>query len=534
MSSYLGLYVENNIIKYAKVSKEKDALKIDSFGMKFYNDVSKTIKQIIEETYSYKVPISINLSNETYQYFNMSSLLNTRDLNKAIDIEFDSYCSEKGFSSANMENRYALVKNIEDKEKIKVINVSVNKTELNKNKDKLEGYRLTNISPISMCIPNIISNEEKENVLIVNMESQTKVTTVIEQNIYDVQILEQGAEEILDKINLKENSYAKAYEICKNTTIYTAISDDFNEEKGRYLDDIMPTLYNIVGKVQKIINTSPAKIKKVYLTGTLSCINNIDLYFQEYLENVKCEVVRPYFVKNVSKEINIKDYIEVNSAISLALQGLGEGTGGMNFKEGNINGLNIPRSITIPITKKKVVEFELDDFRSELTKYEKILIRLSIALALTSVLYSGFSKTIESQVEKVQKDADKAKQQITAQTQLIDSDTEKLNSKTSEYTELIERIDSTNDKKSDINQSKNLIPNLLTQIMSVIPEGVQITAIQNTTGKHITIDAQSNDYSDLGVFKAMLKNKNILTNAVSGSGVQQGDIIKVTIEGDLP
>ena len=65
MPSYLGLYIGNNVIKYAKVSKEKDKTKLDSFGIKFYTNISQTIKQIVEETYSYKTPISVNLNGET-------------------------------------------------------------------------------------------------------------------------------------------------------------------------------------------------------------------------------------------------------------------------------------------------------------------------------------------------------------------------------------------------------------------------------------------------------------------------------------
>ena len=36
MSSCLGLYIESNVIKYAKVTKERETLKIESFGIKFY------------------------------------------------------------------------------------------------------------------------------------------------------------------------------------------------------------------------------------------------------------------------------------------------------------------------------------------------------------------------------------------------------------------------------------------------------------------------------------------------------------------
>ena len=31
MASCLGLYIENNLIKYAKVSKEKDGFRMDSY-----------------------------------------------------------------------------------------------------------------------------------------------------------------------------------------------------------------------------------------------------------------------------------------------------------------------------------------------------------------------------------------------------------------------------------------------------------------------------------------------------------------------
>ena len=62
MSTCLGLYIEENLIKYAKVSKDHDQVKVESFGVKFYENIDQTIKQIVEETYSYKTPISINLS----------------------------------------------------------------------------------------------------------------------------------------------------------------------------------------------------------------------------------------------------------------------------------------------------------------------------------------------------------------------------------------------------------------------------------------------------------------------------------------
>ena len=90
MSTCLGLYIEENIIKYAKVSKDHDTLKVESFGVKFYQKLGEAIDQVIEETYSQKTPISVNMSEEMYNYFNMYALLTKSDLQKAIRTEFEA------------------------------------------------------------------------------------------------------------------------------------------------------------------------------------------------------------------------------------------------------------------------------------------------------------------------------------------------------------------------------------------------------------------------------------------------------------
>ena len=67
-----------------------------------------------------------------------------------------------------------------------------------------------------------------------------------------------------------------------------------------------------------------------------------------------------------------------------------------------------------------------------------------------------------------------------------------------------------------------------------IPDKVQLTSIENVKDKSITITAQSTDYDQLGIFIGVIKSKKILKNVVSTSGVKNGDIVTVTIEGELP
>ncbi len=548
MSSCLGIYIENNIIKYAKVSKEREQLKVESYGVKFYDNIDQTIKQIVEETYSYKTPISINLSEEIYNYFNMFALLSKKDLPKAIKTEFEAYCSDKNYNPNVFETRYAIAPNVQDKEKLKVIHISQNKIELNKKIQRFNGYRLQDISPIGMTIPDVKEFEPKENALIVNIEEKTTITTILDQKVYDVKTLDVGSQEFLDKINIKENSYSKAYEICKETTIYTSEGRDLTDVDTNYLEDIMPTLYEIVGQIRKIMNESIEKIDRVYITGTAALINNIDLYFEEYLENVKCEILKPGFIK-ISPEINIKDYVEVNSAISLAISGLGEGITGINFKKASFSD-RLPDFLKIEIgsskkdknksSKPNPLEKLLKssaftmDFNVPLDKVEKGMLRTATGLLILFFAYSGFSTMIKNQIDNKMDEANKSIANTNSQMKLIDNDKSKLQTKTTEYTTKISNLQKVNDKINDINKTKKAIPNLLNKLMYIMPTGVQITSIQNTSATHIEIQAQSNKYEQLGFLVTNMQLEPVLTNVISTAGQKANGVITIKIEGDLP
>ena len=539
MSSCLGLYICENLIKYAKVSKDHDVLKVESFGIKFYDKLGEAIDQVIQETYSQKTPISVNLSEQMYNYFEMFSLLTKKDLQRAVVTEFESYCTDKNYNPNAFESRYAVVDNKLDKNKLKIIHIAANKIELNKRIQQIEGYKLTNISPISMSIPNLIDTSEKQNAIVVNIEDETTITTILDNKIFDVQIIEEGSRDILSRINLKENSYSKSYEICKNTTIYTSAGTELDAEMSSYLDDVMPTLNNIVGQIRKAINASTEKIDKVYITGTAALINNVDLYFQEYLSEIDCEILKPYFIQNV-QDINIKDYIEVNSAISLALMGLGEGITGMNFKKLGFAD-KVPDWLKLEIDpdkskkeRKYLGGFFTWDLGQKLDKTEISLIRVAVALFLLAIIYSTFSAALSNQMDKKSEEAQESIASTNGQISLANQDNEKIKSKTNEYTNMIEYLQEANDRITDRNRTRNAIPNLLNQIMTVIPVDVQLTSIENTTDTHIVINAQSDKYEQLGYFTARLKVESILTNVISTAGQKDNDTVTIQIEGDLP
>ena len=540
MPSCLGLYIENNLIKYAKVTKEKDIKKVEAFGVKFYNNIEDGIREVIDETYSYKIPICINLTNETYDYFNMFSLLKKTDLEKAIKTEFESKCTEKGFNHNALEGRYAVVEKANDKEKLKVIYISTNKIELNKKYQIFEEFNLNSVVPLPIALTTLVEQRDKENFIIVNIEENTSITTVINDKIYNIKTLRMGSKDFLGNINLKKNSYKKSYEICKETTIYTSEGRDLSNFETNYLEDIMPTLYSIVGQTQKTINESFDKIAKVYITGTAALINNIDLYFQEYLEGVKCEILKPNFVKNV-KEINIKDYIEVNSAIALGMMGLGEGLKEMNFRKKSFKD-TFQTLLTADISslggkgsKTKSNSFKVtNDLKAPLDNTEKLLLNTVVALLIVIIVFVCFSVMLKKQFDKKIAETQTVISETNQEIGKIESDSNNIKQKKNIYTNYITELSKTTEIAEEKNKIKGAIPGLLNQIMNVIPKGVQVTSIENTNGGKIEILVQSSKYEQIAFFIGSIKTDMILTDVISTSGQKNGDIITVKIEGVLP
>lgn len=538
MASCLGIYIDRNIIKYAKITKEKDDLKVDAFGIKIYSDLLQTIDQIVSETFSFKDSISVNITDEMYDYFYMSDLLSKKDLAKAIETEFESLCVEKQYNPNALEARYAIVNDQNDKTKIKVIHVSENKMKINQVMQNFDGKRLQNITPIALTIPNIAPTNEKENVLIVNIEDKTSITTLVGSKIYDVQNLDIGAQQILDEINSKENSYLKAYEICKNTTIYTMEGQNLQQQENDYLGYIVPNLFNIANQVKDIIGASLIKINKVYLTGTASVINNIDLYFEELLGGLKCEILKPFFIED-SPKVNMKDYIEVNSAISLALQGLEYGLSNMNFNKKS-GWEQLKEALTSDVTvggkkgkdngKKKI------NINFNSPKAKQWVTRDLAGVIILLIVYVGIATYINTEMDNKKKEVETTKSDINKQIALIDNDKNKVNTKISEYTTLTTNLQNASDAVNTKNAYKNSVTTLLSEIMYVIPKEVVLTSIENPSAKKIVINAQSAKYEQLAYFKALLKSKGVLepSSVVSSEATKEGSVVKIVIEGELP
>ena len=549
MQNCLGISISEKMIKYAKVQKDNKTFKILSYGIRFYDsiDLQSTIQQIIDETDSRKVPVSIDITNEKYYYFNLFNMANKEYVKKAVETEFESFCNENHMNRNAFEGRYTYARDLNSQDQNKIIYIYEDKGKINERVNNFKNARISSITPNAVALPNIVRIEKNKNIMIVNLEDKTTISTIINQKIYNVDTLNTGLENAFDKIKTKENSNLKAYEILKNMTIYTmemqtTSTDSTNSE---YLQYVVPDLYKIAQEIQNLTKNYK-KIDEIYLTGYGTVINNIDLYFQEYFKESKVEILKPFFIENDTR-VNIKDYVEVNSAIAQAIQGLGFGIKTLNFKNGgsfgdlktlltsDVKDLNF-KSLKGSLSGKKI-DISLT---GQLEKIEIGLIRDCTAVLLIIIMYCVGSGILVNYIRDKKAETNAVTADTTLQIEKANADDTKILTKTQDYQKYKSNLENTSAAIENKRSRKNQITTLLNKIVYNIPKEVQLTEIKNTeiqsngeTVQHIVISAQAQKYEQLAYFKAKLKNANILNNIVSTEGTKDDEYVRVIIEGDL-
>ena len=544
MQSCLGISTENNLIKYAKVSKDRDNVNVESFGVKFYDKLENAVNQIVEETQSENTPIVLNLPDPIYNKFDVFNGLKKKDVDSLLASEFELLCEDKKLNYQALTSQFILSEKPLDREQNTAIYISADKGNILGTLQRLENNKISFLVPISAALYNLIETN-KENTAIINIEDKTTITSIANRQIINIQELEIGMQQILDRISKKENSYARAYEACKNTTIYTMEITESQLTGNEYLEDIMPILYEIVTQTKELLDSNFIAMQKIYLTGTATIINNLELYFQEYFEGIKCQILTPSFVEKKALNTNVKEIIEVNSAIALALQGLGEGLQEINFKN-TYTKKNIIEEIKEKSTKdvgsifkksnssgsKKSFSFNFS-LKGALDRIEKDMLRIASTLFLLMLIFSIISVVLSNMINDKIKQVDIVIADTNAVIAEINNNTTKTTDKTKEYQQRIDRLNELTNQIRTEYKLKRAIPNLLSQIMAVIPKDVQLTSINNITENKVIIKAQAEKYEELGYFGAVLKNQGILLNVKTTSGTRENNLVKIDIEGNL-
>lgn len=194
----------------------------------------------------------------------------------------------------------------------------------------------------------------------------------------------------------------------------------------------------------------------------------------------------------------------------------------------------------LDISEESSERQSLKDINSKsLNSEEKLILRISIVFFIIIITILSFSSKAYKILENSKKTISNISIQTSEQFDLMDKDLEKIKTKTDEYASLIKTVKNLTEIEKNVQEkriiSKYSIPNMLNQIMNLIPKQVKIISIANVKdSKTILIEAESEKYEQLGYFSSILKTENILKNIKSSSGSKKGSTINVTIEGELP
>jgi len=153
---------------------------------------------------------------------------------------------------------------------------------------------------------------------------------------------------------------------------------------------------------------------------------------------------------------------------------------------------------------------------------------------LLIVLYLTGSLAIDAQFDSKAKEIETAIANTNEKIEKIQEYNKKFDSQVTTYKNVIKNIQNLSDANTENKRYRNSIPNLLNNIMAVIPTGVQLTLIENTSDSHIVIKARTNEYQEIAYLKTKLSTEKILKNVVSDTGTSDNGYLLVTIEGELP
>ncbi|MEG2348294.1 MAG: PilN domain-containing protein [Clostridia bacterium] len=544
MANCLGIYLNDNIVKYAKVSSDNNAnIKLEQYGVRFASTNKKAlISEIIEHTNSKDCAIVLNSQDDKYITAQMYDQAQTK--NYAADVmkmEFEAWCEKNAKSPDKYSYVYRVsdLKNSENK-KDAVINIAEKSTI--EEYSTINGVKISNIYPSPLLLENLVSLDET-NYILVNLDDDLTITVVIDGKLAEFRSYNVGMKSILADFTVRLGSYQKAYEACKQMNVFTE-GESINDKALEGITE--PILQEVLKYVSMQVTKHRKDVSKVILTGTGVVFTNIDILFREYLE-IKCEILKPKFVTDTSNVRNIAEILETTAAITLAYEGLTHENRNLEFltstskikktlsslfesrqKSGNTEQRGDEKesrlknkSITTDFTSEKVVNL----FGSS-----------AIVISLILITYLGFTGLYTSKVESMKKDLNREKEDTELKTKEIENDFNYINSNTKKYKEINDEV-SKIASQIENNQIKKYttynVASFLQNIIKVIPKNIQLKTISSDDNKHIKIVAQSASYADLGYFVAQLKIDGVLNN-VKINNVKNATTTIVEIGGELP
>lgn len=529
MGSCLGIYTGSKVIKYAKLTADKDQnISVDSYGTKFITGEKKqAILEIIKETASTNVPIAINIDGAQYSKTEIFKKLSKKDIESVIQLEFEDLASRNGLSDKALTYRYVLAESVDNKDNYTATIISAER-KLIEDYVRAEGQNVKGLYPYPYIMNNTVPKSEK-NYLFVSMEEETNIATVINDTTSELKKVDVGMKDVIEKLAAQLGSYDKAYETCKALNVYTEEENLNNPEIEAIVE---PVLQDILHRIEIELKPVRGSIQKIFLTGMGTLFTNIDMLFEQYF-GIKSEILKPYFVKDMGGIKNLAELVEANAAISIAHENLFNENKDINFTSENKIKKNI---FSKEVTASKLDKLKQYAFEGDSKKISQWLISSNIIAGAVLVLYITFGAMYNSQVKKIETNVQSKITEISSQTKSVDEDIKYINEQKAKYTSINTLVNDTKNKiegNSIGKYSTYNVANFMQKIIKYIPKDITLVSIASNDNKKVTITAKSEAYIGLGYFISQLKLEGILLEVVT-TEVEHSKEITVAIEGVLP
>ncbi len=548
MANCLGIYFDDNIVKYAKLIKNSaGTVEIKEHGIRFIKSTLKeTLEKVISDTNSDKdVSIVINAPKLEYNPFQLFKQISSNDLQNVIKLEYEDLCEKNSVAPESFSYIYSLSSTIIGDYRRGIMGVSEKK--LIEEYSKIGETEVVSMYPVDLLLPTTVPEEDKNYVLI-NLDKDSFVTTVLNGKVTYTSVYKTGMKQIIDKFIDVLGSYQKAYDACKQLNVFTDAESDSNKVQ---LEEIVePILQDILRNVTEDMNRYKDVVTKIYITGMGILFTNIDTLFTEYY-GIRCEILKPKFVTDAGGVRNIAETLEVLPAIALAREYLTPLTTDLEFIKKNVSKENFfdklfgkiknrPKKEESVEKKKNAIASKLDLSmlpKISINKISEYMMYPIIICFLGIISYYVFSNIFMNQITKMKADLSKATAKYDEVATTAKSDKATIDAAANKYKTINDQVNFNKQQieSEQIGKFRTYNVAAFTQVlMQIIPKNVQLKTISSDDNKKIVIVAQSDEYQNLGYFIANLRlQPDILTN-VTVNKIENASVITIEIGGVLP
>lgn len=532
MERCLGIYIGDKIVKYAKLHMDKNKnIDVEVSNIKYVlGGVKEVIEEIIAETGSQDIPVSINMINEQRESLEILKQISKSDIASMVGLEIEDIANKKGVNEKLIVYDYNVQESLTNSDNNKINVIYTDRTDIEQF-TKMDGLDVRGVYPLSTTIDGIVPKDFKS-YIIVNVEEQTTLTVVLNKEIVDIISIDVGMKEIIESLAEQVGSYAKAYDTCKTINVYTEEENPNNPEIEKIVE---PILQELLRKIEDSIKPYRGKFEKLLLSGMGVLFTNVDILFEQYY-GVSSEILRPSFTRGEIGIRNMAELIESNSAIALANALM---TAQPTEKENFLPKLSKKAAKKKEKAVKPKFKFKMPEKISFKADVSDVMQRLIFANLIAGTVLGGyivFGSIYATQTDKIEKEIRTSISEIESGLKEVQSNTNYINQNKNMYQEVNEMVADVVNKiqKNEIGTLRTYnVANFMQKIMKFIPNNVQLITIESNDNKHVTISAKSSSYAALGYFVSQLKLEGIIQN-VKVNSVSHGTEIQVSIGGDLP